>query len=933
MNSDKQGRAMCACGSSGAAPGAEPAAAAPQCRCRTAPRAPSPAQNITAAIAAADLTGTGFLRLRSFAASNAQPVPDVIVTISQRSGTGIPDKTVTTGPEALSDDVAIACPPRSYSLDENNRTVLPYAVVDVTAEHEGYDPVHVAGVQVFDSEVSLLELLMIPVEEDETAAYTVRSLPEDFDIPTHKLFEGGESSGPTPLSACRPRILDQPIIPEKITVHLGRPSANVQNVTVSFRDYIKNVASSEVYPTWPEQALRANIHAQISLALNRVYTEWYRSKGYNFQITSSTSYDQYYVHGRNIFEVMSRITDDIFNTYVRRIGTIDPYYTEYCDGKTVSCPGMKQWGTVTLANQGRNALSILQYYYGNNIEIVRTNNIQAIPESYPGTPLRLGSTGNAVRTIQRQLNRIARNYPFFGTLEVDGVFGASTEAVVKKFQKQFSLAQDGVVGRDTWYKISYIYVAVKKLAELSSEGEAATGNLVAGQWPGTLLRVGSRGDDVEQIQFWLNAVAEFVDTIPTVTVDGIFGQATDRAVRAFQQHFGLTVDGIVGQATWNSIYNEYSSIQTDIAPPNVDTPGQFPGTTLAVGSRGNDVKQMQFYLRIISNSNSAIPAITADGIFGSATERAVRAFQQFYGLTVDGLVGKLTWNKSYEVYTGIINGLLAPTERPGTYPGAPLRIGSTGRAVKEVQYYLYLMSAYYTEIPVIAFDGIYGTATAEAVRAYQRLFGLAVDGVVGPATWNSIYNQFSTLRNVDGPVNRFRVFAYPGYDLQEGMSGSMVQFVQFMLAYIGSFYDTISPITVLDGEFGPETKDAVESFQREFAFAITGIVDEPTWAALVITYLSLASDEGENDLPEGEYPGFVLAIGSAGPSVRRLQRYMNGIASRFCVAWFVPESGIFDEITLNAVKEFQEGFGLPVTGLVDRATWDAIYNYYIMEEE
>lgn len=250
MNSDKQGRAMCACGSSGAAPGAEPAAAVPQCRCRTAPRAPSPAQNITAAIAAADLTGTGFLRLRSFAASNAQPVPDVIVTISQRSGTGIPDKTVTTGPEALSDDVAIACPPRSYSLDENNRTVLPYAVVDVTAEHEGYDPVHVAGVQVFDGEVSLLELLMIPVEEDETAAYTVRSLPEDFDIPTHKLFEGGESSGPTPLSACRPRILDQPIIPEKITVHLGRPSANVQNVTVSFRDYIKNVASSEVYPTW-----------------------------------------------------------------------------------------------------------------------------------------------------------------------------------------------------------------------------------------------------------------------------------------------------------------------------------------------------------------------------------------------------------------------------------------------------------------------------------------------------------------------------------------------------------------------------------------------------------------------------------------------------------------------------------------------------------
>ena len=205
---------------------------------------------------------------------------------------------------------------------------------------------------------------------------------------------------------------------------------------------------------WPEQALRANIHAQISLALNRVYTEWYPSKGYNFNLTNSTSYDQYYVHGREVFDVMRRITDDIFNTYVRRPGTIDPYYTEYCDGKSVTCNGMKQWGTVTLAQNGMNALQILQYYYGNNIEIVRTNRIQSIPESYPGTPLRIGSTGTSVRTIQRQLNRIARDYPSFGTVTVDGVYGQNTADVVKKFQKQFGLTVDGVVGRNTWYKIS-----------------------------------------------------------------------------------------------------------------------------------------------------------------------------------------------------------------------------------------------------------------------------------------------------------------------------------------------------------------------------------------------------------------------------------------------------------------------------------------------
>lgn len=207
---------------------------------------------------------------------------------------------------------------------------------------------------------------------------------------------------------------------------------------------------------WPEQALRANIHCQISLALNRIYTEWYPSKGYSFNITNSTSYDQYYVHGRTVFDVMVRLTDDIFNTYIRKTGTVNPYYAEYCDGKSVTCPGLKQWGTVTLANQGRSALSILKYYYGRNIEIIRTNNIQSIPQSYPGSPLRQGSTGAAVFTLQRQLNRITKDYPFLGLLTVDGIFGRKMTETVKKFQKQFNLTADGVVGRSTWYKISYI---------------------------------------------------------------------------------------------------------------------------------------------------------------------------------------------------------------------------------------------------------------------------------------------------------------------------------------------------------------------------------------------------------------------------------------------------------------------------------------------
>ena len=871
-------------------------------------------------------TGTGMLQFRSYTASEAYPVPDVQVTVTFSDGTRTQ---LSTGSTALSQAISISCPPKALSLEPQS-TTLPYATCDIHAEKQGYLPVDVKGVQIFDTITSLQPLDMIPSVDQNGARLLTEPL-EDTLVPVHKLFAGGPSSGQSPIMDCRALVLSTPVIPNKITVHLGRPAASAQNVTVSFRDYIKNVASSEIYPTWPEQALRANIHAQISLALNRVFTEWYKSKGYNFQITNSTSYDQYYVHGRDIFEPMDRIVDEIFNTYVRRPGTIDPYFTEYCDGKSVTCRGMKQWGTVTLAESGKTALEILKYYYGNNLEIVRTDNIADIPESYPGTPLRIGSTGDAVRTIQRQLNRISKDYPSFGTLEVDGVYGQSTADVVKKFQKQVGLTQDGVGGRSSWYQISYIYVAVKKLAELTSEGEQPTGGLVSGTFPGT-LRVGSTGDTVEQVQFWLNTVADYVPSIPKVNVDGIFGAATQAAVRAFQTHYGLTVDGIVGRATWDTLYGEYRSIQEDVAPPGVTQPGQYPGTPLRTGSRGNEVKQMQFYLRIIARSNKNIPSINADGIFGAATQAAVRAFQSAYGLSVDGVVGPLTWDKIYEVYTDLINGLLTSDQRPGVYPGTPLRVDSTGRAVKEVQYYLYLLSAYFPEIPVIAYDGVFGAATEKAVRAYQQLFGLTVDGIVGRATWDSIYQRFTTLRNVDGPMLNLRVLAYPGYDLQEGSQGEIVKFVQFMLAYIGVFYDPILPIDGLTGVYGPETAASVRSFQQEFSLPQTGVMDETTWNTMVIIYLSLAADPTGVDRPVGEYPGYVLAFGSAGSAVLELQQFMSEIASRFCAGWFVPENGIVDETTYNAVKEFQKGFGLPVTGLVDRLTWDTIYDYYLMEE-
>ena len=418
-----------------------------------------------------------------------------------------------------------------------------------------------------------------------------------------------------------------------------------------------------VEPTWPEQALRANIHAQISLALNRIFTEWYPSKGYNFNITNSTSYDQYYVHGREIFEPMERITDDIFNTYVRRAATIEPYYTEYCDGKSVSCPGMKQWGTVDRANEGMNALQILRYYYGSDIEIVRTNNIQGIPQSYPGSPLRRGDTGEVVRIIQRQLTRIAKNYPAFGSPGTDGVFGAATEASVKAFQKHFNLTADGVVGRSTWYKISYIYVSVKKLAELTSEGEKPTGSqdtITGSGYPGTPLRRGDTGASVEQVQFWLQQLAEFDPDLKDLAVDGIFGAGTEAAVKAFQTANGLTADGVVGRMTWDAIWDQYQSLESDI---NSSDNG-YPGSPLRLGSRGDAVRKVQFWLRIAATNYSSIPSPAVDGIFGSATEAAVKAFQREFGLTAGGVVGPATWQKLYEIYGDVTNQLLAPNQPP-----------------------------------------------------------------------------------------------------------------------------------------------------------------------------------------------------------------------------------------------------------------------------
>lgn len=349
-----------------------------------------------------------------------------------------------------------------------------------------------------------------------------------------------------------------PYIPQNITVHLGSPSSNAQNITVSFTDYVKNVASSEIYPTWDESALRANILAIVSFALNRVYTEFYRSRGYDFEITNNTAFDQAFVNGRSYFDTISRLVDELFNDYLRRPGFVEPLAAKFCNGTTVTCEGLSQWGSQNLAQQGFNSDQILRSYYG-DIERVNNAPIRGITASYPGTPLRQGSTGPNVVVLQVSLNRIAQNYPAIPKIPaIDGIFGSRTAASVQAFQQIFGLTADGIVGPATWYEIVRLYTAVTSLSELRSEGQ----QFYAINWTApNALSVGDTGEKVRLLQYMLSVLSSYIPEIPPLEVDGIFGSRTRAAVLAAQRRFNLPETGSVDSVTWDEIYDQFSGIE------------------------------------------------------------------------------------------------------------------------------------------------------------------------------------------------------------------------------------------------------------------------------------------------------------------------------------------------------------------------------------
>ena len=856
---------------------------------------------------------TGSIFVYVSVAGQAAPLPGARVQLFSEADVAL--QSLTADENGLAAFDALPAPDRQYSLNESNTQVRPYSVYGLAVSADGWQTHRLTGVQVFDGQQTVARVELLPAE------VAARGRQGDVtEIPPHALFAGDGGAGPAPLELAPGEVLNEVVIPRKITVHLGRPSASARNVTVSFQHYIANVASSEVYPTWPEQALRANILAQISLALNRIWSEWYPSRGYTFNITGSPGVDQAYVAGRTVFAVMERLTAELFTTYVRRSGDREPYYTEYCDGRTVTCPGMKQWGTVARAKEGKNALQILRYYYGDRVQLVTSRNIAAIPSSYPGQSLKRGSTGTAVRVIQRQLSRIAKDYPSFGKPAVTGHFDETTETAVKRFQRQFGLNADGVVGKATWYKISYIYVSVKDLAELTSEGETAEGAQSAGSWPGTVLRRGSTGSHVEQVQFWLSGLAQYDSALPDPGVDGHFGPATERAVRSFQRANALTEDGAVGQTTWQTLYRAWVQLQSDLGGT------AWPGRVLQQGAAGQEVRLVQFWLRLAADNYTALSPVEVDGQFGAATTRAVQAFQTQFGLNADGIVGRTTWNKLKEVGLAVANDLVAPDTAPGQFPGT-MRQGSSGRGVRAVQFYLRRLAAYYSNIPAVTVDGRYGAATTRAVRAWQEQAGLAVDGTVGSLTWQSLYDAVQKL-DASGAVVRAAALPALKRTLKPGDSGTDVLRLNRTLLFLGQWLPDITFLSSFapSDTFDPELEIAVRSAQNYFALPETGQVTPEDWRvfAEAAKELFAANPAAAAPEPGGGWPAAALTVGSSGPAVLQVQRWLNLLAQVDQTADFVPETGIFDERTRQALESYQLTAGLQPLGVVDADTWQSL---------
>lgn len=403
---------------------------------------------------------TGNLTVKVTSSLGYIPIKNATISISV---TGDPENvvnTLSTNNSGISETIALPTPPLSYSTQPNEP--MPYSEYDITVSAPGYEPVTVSGTEILPTADAIQPIQLNPLEREEEEAPII--------IPDHTLYAEYPPKIPEdeikPMDESGEIVLSRVVIPEYVIVHDGVPQdPTAPNYYVRYTDYIKNVVSSEIYATWPENTIYANTLAIMSFTLNRVYTEWYRNQGYDFTITSSTAYDQKWIYGRNIYQNINRIVDSIFSNFLSRPGVRQPIFTSYCDGNRVTCEGLSQWGSKYLGDQGYTPIEIIHYYYGNDMYINSTQYISGVPSSWPGYDLSIGSSGQKVLQMQQQLNRIAQNYPAIPTIAEDGVYGSGTAEAVRTFQQIFGLPATGIVDFPTWYRISAIYVAVSRISE------------------------------------------------------------------------------------------------------------------------------------------------------------------------------------------------------------------------------------------------------------------------------------------------------------------------------------------------------------------------------------------------------------------------------------------------------------------------------------
>jgi len=775
--------------------------------------------------------GKGFLELNVYLGNGLLPLEEVKVTVKDKSGEI--KKEVYSNSTGKTIEMDFFAP----DIAPKDTTVPQFSIYDVEVTKQNYQKVYIYNVEIFDKQTTVIPVQLHPMPRGFESDSDIERIYIDNERAVQECQRRNVSeviNAPETAEMMQRILANEVVIPEYITVHLGSPNDDsAENYRLRFIDYLKNVASREVFPSWTEEALRANILVQMTFALNRIYTLWYSSQGKNFDITNRTQWDQAFDKSKGYFEIMGRIVDEIFTKFIRRQGRREPFFSSYCNGTTSTCDGLHQCGSQELALAGYNYLQILKHYYPNDIQIVESDNFGDVIGKYSGTPLREGSTGENVLRMQQYLNRISGNWYVtpIPVQDLNGVYGVSTKNAVTMFQQNtpFNLSADGVIGKNTWNAITLTYNAAKGLAELHSEGE----RIGIGATPPTVTLYPNtnpvtRGQYVVELQFLLNYIAQFYSNIPEVIQNGVFREDTKRSVIQFQQYFGLTPDGIVGPGTWRTLYNVFNSLQGEVPdlpdgpelPPQESTP--FPGYLLRIGSRGDSVALIQNYLNAVAQVYTSIPILATDGIFGAMTDQAVREFQRLFGLAADGIIGPITWYEIMDVYNRLANSALPQ------FPGTSLRIGSRGNDVLLMQKYLNSMASVFPSIPVITADGVFGNNTADAVREFQRLFGLTADGIIGRNTWERIVYIYNSMPNVSAPI-------FPGTALREGSSGNNVNLMQRYLNEIARYNSSIPSVTV-DGIFGAGTKRTVTAFQNKFGLSADGVIGRNTWNKIVSIY-------------------------------------------------------------------------------------------------